>query len=73
MVSACRRGEIDNKCTIGQVYYRFYNNTTTNRSNGVSALEFNGALSLRSNSLRKRMLLPRTLPCFSELSIKLVY
>jgi len=72
MVSACRRGEIDNKCTTGQVYYRFYNNTTTNRSNGVSALEFNGALSLRCNSLRKRMLL-RTLPCFSELSIKLVY
>jgi len=75
MVSACRRGEIDNKCTTGQVYYRFYNNTTTNRSNGVSALEFNGALSLSiiCNSLRKRMLLLRTLPCFSELSIKLVY
>jgi len=73
MVSACRRGEIDNKCTTGQVYYRFYNNTTTNRSNGVSALEFNGALSLRCNSLRKRMLLLRTLPCFYELSIKLVY
>jgi len=35
----------------------------------------NGALSLSiiCNSLRKRMLLLRTLPCFSELSIKLVY